>query len=100
MAIYRRGVAAVGGDENNMDFGQAHVVWSDENFDTKTIQSCIESPECRSEYVNDEQAAAVVDSLKELLLIPEEIRCCEPDDYDGENPENYPPPAGLVMVKE
>lgn len=103
MEIYRKGVEVAG---DMMDFGPAHVVWSDENFDTQCVQSCIdEFPTFDwSDHVDmgsdvtEETKAEVLASLKELLLIPEKIRYCEPDDYDGEHPENFPPPAGIVMV--
>ena len=28
-----------------------------------------------------------------------DISCVEPDDYDEENPQNFPPPGGIEMVK-
>jgi hypothetical protein len=47
----------------------------------------------------DEEMDILIESLVKLRTIPEEIRCCVPDDYDGQNPENYPPPEGMEMIK-
>jgi len=85
------------GDSGALDFGVGHIVWSDENWDRSSIEWCIKQPD-ESDYWTPEQHALAVESLKELLAVPDEIRECEPADYDGEHPENYPPPAGLVMV--
>lgn len=95
--IYDKGVAAAG--EMAMHHWAGHVVWSDENFDTETIQECIASAKNGEdrEDLTDEQVAVVVESLEALLMVPEDIRCCEPEDYDGECPANFPPPNGLVM---
>lgn len=87
-AIYQRGIDAAG--YLSMHYGPAHIVWEDENFETSHIQWCIDHA---SEYRNnltDEQFKAVVDSLKELLTVPEPLRL-EPEDYDDEHPENFPP---------
>ena len=35
-----------------------------------------------------------------LLKLPESVLKAEPADYDGEHPENYPPPAGMEMCNE
>lgn len=98
--------------ETAMHYGPAHIVWEDENFETEEhIQWCIDTAESWfkewnvSPHFGGEPKLTkvefdlVVESLKELLLIPESIRCCEPKDYDGEHPADYPPPKGLVMVK-
>lgn len=94
--VYARGVESA--EESSMLYGPAHIVWADENFDSASVLWCIEHA---GEYPGDlkpEQIDIVLRSLKELLEVPEEIRCCEPDDYDGEKPELYPPPEGIVMI--
>lgn len=78
-------------DLADLEYGKGHIVWSDENFANEDIQYCIDS-------CNSIEDAAVEASLRELLAIPENIRYCEPENYDGEFPENFPPPQGLVMV--
>jgi hypothetical protein len=42
-----------------------------------------------------EYDSIVVDSLRKLLLVPEHMRL-EPEDYDDENPQNYPPTFEVV----
>lgn len=69
-----------------------------------SILSCIRShdnpePWQWRKWDTDEDKRIVRESLVKLLAVPENIRCCEPDDYDGEHPENFPPPSGMVMVK-
>lgn len=90
-------------NEEVMHYGPAHIVWDDENFEMGSIQYCIDSAGKWNEEWNkgrfaDEDVALVVESLKELMLIPEEIRCCCPEDYDDENPDKFPP-SGVEMVK-
>lgn len=93
--IYRRAVEAV--DWEAMDYGPGHIVWADENFDNASIESCIADTATYRFDEPDVDVAVVVQALKDLLEVPEEIRCCVPEEYDEENPENYPPPAGMVM---
>ncbi len=89
-AIYERAASAIG--EDALDYGSGHVVWSDENFDTENIESCIRDAELMG--ADPIEIAA----LKELLAVPESIRCCEPDEYDGRSPQNFPPPAGVRCI--
>lgn len=69
--------------DSEVFFGPGHIVFSDENFDDNTIRFCI--GECEAEH---EEMKAY---LERLLQIPEAERCCQPADYDGENPERFPP---------
>lgn len=94
--IYKRGIGAAG--ESAMHFGHGHLVWEDENFETEDIEWCIEHAPEHSSGLSDSEVEAVTRSLQELLALPENIRCCEPSGYDGKNPEQYPPPSGLVML--
>lgn len=97
--IYAASLAELGGDYSPLESGPAHIVWGDENWDC--VAGCIADLDA-GRYCEDYTAAelAIVrKSLVALLALPEEILCCEPEDYDGENPENYPPPVGIVMVK-
>lgn len=95
--IYRDGIQEAG--EPAMHFGPGHIVWEDENFESENIQWCIDNAGTYRGDLTDEEVASVVKSLARLLDVPEHIRCCEPSDYDGANPEDYPPPPELVMVK-
>lgn len=91
MEIYERWLPELG--ESGLDYGAGHIVWSDENFDAESIQWCIE--EARAHGLERE-----IMTLTELLAVPEEVRCCEPADYDGINPENYPPVEGLGVRRK
>jgi len=96
-------ITDIGGDAYTaMNYGPAHIVWADENFDKEDhIQWCIDnaqdwmkewnvSPNFGDDpKLHQKECDLVVESLKELLLLPDEILNCEPEDYDDENPENY-----------
>lgn len=95
--LYREYVERFG-DESPMLFSIGHIVWEDENFDDDSIRWCLEKAENHSDY-SDEVVESVRESLRRLLLeIPEHIRCCCPDEYDGNHPENFPPPAGIKTM--
>jgi hypothetical protein len=47
--------------------------------------------------MTDAEISAIRQSLLELRAIPEAIRCCVPDDYDYEHPENFPPAPELEV---
>jgi hypothetical protein len=102
--IYEEAVKALDGYEPALQHGPAHIVWSDENFEDEHIRWCLKEladPDKRAFYDLDDQSIAVVrQSLEKLLAVPESVRCCEPEDYDGEHPDKYPPPAGMKMVKK
>lgn len=99
--IFRKAVARLGGDGHALYYGPAHIVWDDENFEDRSVNWCLDQARNhRQDYPwrTDEECAIAAWSLERLLEIPEEIRCA-PEDYDGEHPENYPPPAGMEMVR-
>jgi len=94
--------------ETAMHYGPAHIVWDDENFDKQEhVQWCIDTAEdWWEEWAKDKltkltrkEFELVIDSLRELLLVPDEILNCCPADYDDEHPEKYPPPTNLEMVR-
>ena len=95
--IYKRALSDLDGDEDPLLYGPAHVVWEDENW--QSAERCLEAfDEYRGEY-SDQQLDIVKRSLRELEAIPIGRRCVTPDNYTGTNPELYPPPAGIQMVK-
>lgn len=95
--IYRKYEAL--SSESAMMYGCAHIVWSDENFDDDSILWCLrEDGGQKYNYDDPDYAQYVNESLRELLKVPEEIRV-PPKDYDSENPENFPPPPGMVMER-
>ena len=84
-----------------LHFGPGHVVWEDENFDTRAIEACIRDAGRPDQYdLSDADFAIAIRSLKELLAVPETIRDCCPKDYEGEHPENFPPPPALHCARE
>ena len=95
--IYKQAVEKLGGNEHALHYGPAHIVWEDENWDS--VDWCLEH---FNEYKGDnseEDLEVVRWSLEELAKIPLEKREIEPDDYDGMNPQNYPPVEGVKVVK-
>lgn len=96
--IYQEALKKLGGYEQSLHFGPSHIVWEDENFDTDSVQWCLDHLEEYRHDCSDEEIAVVKWSLEEMLKIPEEIRDCEPAEYDDEHPENYPPSCEVVKV--
>lgn len=95
--IYQKALKDLDGYEDPLQFGPGHIVWSDENFDS--AEWCLEHfDEYKSDY-SDEELVIVKRSLQELAILPENVRCVEPEDYDDEHPELYPPPSDVEMVK-
>lgn len=74
-----------------MRFGPAHIVWEDENFSREHVQWCLEHFGEYADGIELSALAEVRQSLEEMLELPDDILCSEPDDYDGMNPEAYPP---------
>jgi hypothetical protein len=97
--IYTSAVEALDGDTAPLDYGPGHIVWGDENFDL--AEACLQ--ECdTAAAVGDEspaQLAIVRQSLRDLAALPLAVRDVVPSTYDGEHPEQYPPPDGVIMVK-
>jgi hypothetical protein len=87
--IYDRAADDLGGYTDPLEFGPAHIVWSDENWDS--AQWCLDNfDKYRGDHLEND-LAIVRRSLEELLAVPEEMKA-PPDNYDGENPANFPPP--------
>ena len=96
--IYERHVAVAG--ESPMHFGPAHIVWEDENFGRENVQWCLDACDERQGDFTPEELAAVRASLEELLLLPDDVRDPEPDDYDGGHPERFPPTIPMIKRHE
>lgn len=96
--IYNEALERLEGDIYPLNFGPAHIVWEDENWDS--VDWCLENFDKHTyEDYSAEQLEVVRWSLQELAKIPLEKRDLEPEDYDEEHPENFPPPEGVRMVK-
>lgn len=98
-AIYDEFVEELG-DNNAMHYGPAHIVWEDENFDDDSIRHCLAHEWSADAYphCSQEEFAVVRRSLEKLMTVPESVRCCEPEEYDGEHPDRFPP-VGVEMAR-
>ncbi len=98
--IYREAVSKLDGWNEGLTYGPGHIVWADENFYDDSIDFCLakcDDPESLERW-SANQIAISRESLLKLREVPESIRC-EPEDYDDENPKNFPPAAGLIMER-
>lgn len=90
VAIHNK-YASIAGD-SAMYYGAAHIVWDDENFERHNVQWCLDNFEkYKRNDCTVEENEAVKQSLIELLDLPDNILAPQPEDYDDENPESYPP---------
>ena len=98
--IYAAALAKLDGDESPLEYGPAHIVWGDENWEDGNIDFCIEA--CNDAGFLERFAQSDIDivhwSLIELRKIPEDVRCCCPEDYDDERPELFPPTCEVARV--
>jgi hypothetical protein len=108
-AVYDKYLALLDGDDTALNYGPGHIVWDDENMSDDHIQWCIDEAEKWNTHEWDKDwptsmkrdgptfssqvLQIAIDSLKELKQVPEKWRL-EPENYDGEHPENFPPPEG------
>ena len=83
--------------ESAIKYGPAHVVWADENWDC--AESCLSSCD-DGEFAEWHPAALEIvrRSLRELIALPDEIRHACPDEYDGENPKDFPPTVEMRKI--
>jgi len=96
--IYDKALNDLDGYKSPLHFGPSHIVWEDENF--HSAEWCLEHfDENTVEYYSESDIAIVRRSLQELAALPLNVRCVEPEDYDDEHPELYPPPPGIEMVR-
>ncbi len=72
-AIYKRCVDVVG--VGAMNYGPAHIVWDDGNFDSGSIQWCIDNAWKNRNELGDDAVAVVIQSLHDLASVSESIRC-------------------------
>ncbi len=95
--IYQRALKEMDGNESPLLYGPAHIVWEDENFDS--AEWCLENFDKYKGDHTEAHLAIVKKSLEQLAALPLKTRCVEPEDYDDEHPENFPPPDGTEMVR-
>jgi hypothetical protein len=97
--IYCSALEALSGDSSPLEYGPAHVVWSDENFDLAEV--CLKDFDAQAALLDygAEQMAIVKQSLVALAALPQEVYDVCPSGYDGEHPAQYPPVGSVKMVK-
>ena len=81
--IYRRAVWDLGGDDNPLLWGPAHVVWEDNNFDCaesclRDFDEMVQRLNMRDDF-NEDQLIIVHRTLEELAQLPMSIRDGEVD---------------------
>ena len=96
--IYQQALVKLDGDDSALHGGPGHIVWGDENWGDEHIRYCLEHFEENKGNSMPDELEIVRWSLEELLKIPEAERDPEPEDYDGEHPELYPPTVEVVKV--
>lgn len=94
--IYQEALRRLDGDDFPLKFSGSHIVWEDENFDL--AEGCLEHFKEHNDDYSEEDLAIVRWSLEELVKLPLDIRCPEPEDYDDEHPELFPPTIEVVKV--
>lgn len=86
--------------ESCLEFGPAHIVWSDENWEDANIDYCIGEcyPKAHWNEFSPEVFEIIKRSLEELKAIPLAVRLPSKgfeEECDGNNdyllPENFPP---------
>lgn len=95
--IYQTALAKLGGDSAPLVWGQSGIVWGNENF--HLAENCLGQFNEQEEGYTPEELAVLRWSLEELVKLPLDVRCVEPEDYEGDDPQLFPPPAGVEMVK-
>lgn len=100
--IYRQAVEMLGGNEHPLHYGPAHIVWEDENFETCFLRSCIKYFDDWADPhgLTEKELRVVMWSLEQMLALPEEQRCIEPEEYasSGGHPSDFPPRCKTVRV--
>lgn len=91
--IYLKALEKLQGDSSPLHYGPAHIVWEDENWDS--AEWCLEHIDTNNTV---EDLEVIRWSLEELVKIPLADREIEPENYDGVNPEKFPPTAEVVKV--
>jgi hypothetical protein len=94
--IYKEALCKLNGNRSPLHFGASHIVWEDENFDL--AESCLKDFSKYKGFGSKRELSIVEWSLEMLIKIPIKDRCVEPEDYDGENPELFPPKTEMVKI--
>lgn len=82
--------------QNALEFGPAHCVWSDENFDGNFE---FEYGDLANKVKYGDWLEGTLEivkrSLDELAALPDSLKL-PPNEYDGNNPSDYPPQCEMA----
>lgn len=96
--IYRKYAPIAG--ESAMHYGAAHIVWDDENFGREPIQWCLDNFEkYKRDDCTDAENEAVRESLKELLLLSDDILNPFANIDCDASPDTWAKPEGIEFVR-
>lgn len=107
--IFLKAKEALGGNDELLIYGVGHIIWADENFSLAHVNKCLSDWPDWVDSTRDLNKSGIKDvslgeclivryALQQLADIIESIPEVEPEDYDGEHPENYPPLGEVVKV--
>ena len=101
--IYQEAVARLDGDDNPLQFGPAHIVWSDFNLERVHVQWCIDNFDKYVWELTEDQQCVVMWSLQELLKLSDDILGYLPEKYIQDENLNadladYPPDIECVKI--
>ena len=93
--IYKEALRRLEGDNSPLDYGPAHVVWADENFDC--AESCLGDFDKYADRLSEDEQEVVRWSLEQLAKIPLSERDPAQDDWHN-NATAHPPPDGVELI--
>jgi hypothetical protein len=99
--IYDAALKKLDGYDHPLHYGPSHIVWDDENFEDENIQFCLDQLDVPffKERFSQTELEIVKESLLALQSIPLEIRCPPGSEIETDEPNLYPPPSNMEMVK-
>lgn len=71
-AIYDEALKKLDGYEYPLHFGPAHIVWDDCNW--MSAQECLDDFHYNREFISDDEAEIVRESLRKLAALPDSIK--------------------------
>lgn len=94
--IYLEALKELGGNETALNYGPAHIVWEDCNFDSAAW--CLEHFDEYCSNVEEWEKPIVWRALEKMASLPFEEWDVIPRDCDFDRMENYPPTGPVVQI--
>lgn len=95
--IYIKAARLLNGDTDLLEYGPAHIVWCDENFDDDAVNWCLYKDTLAYDLTK-KQEGIIIQSLRDLLEVNHTKRQW-PDYFDvDDDPSKYPPPSDWDCV--